>query len=631
MESWNAQKSQELYCVPLWGEGYFSINAKGNVVVRPSRNGAEIDLFEAIESIVRRGVEPPVLVRFDGIIKDRIKRIYNAFESAINEHGYKGRYRGVFPIKVNQQRHVVDAIRRYGRDTGLGLEVGSKPELIAAIAMHDDPDALFLCNGYKDADYIELALLAKRLGRKVIIILEAISEVPLVLDLAGRLGIEAELGIRMKPLAKGAGHWEASGGEHAKFGLTTSEIMQTIKILEAQKKTHWITLLHHHIGSQVSAISAIQRVLRESTRMFTELLKYCPELKLFDVGGGLAIDYDGSRTDFHASMNYSVDEYARDIVDAIQIACAEAGVAEPDIITESGRALTAHHAILVVPVVDAANIEEAVGELDPPPSDDDTVQELYELYGSVTVKNCHEAYNDAQNLREKIVERFIQGDITLAERAYSDRIYWQLMARLKSVASGLRHVPEDLEKTFERLRDTYFCSFSVFQSVLDIWSIDQLFPVMPIHRLNEEPTRNAIIADMSCDSDGVIEKFIDLKDVKNSLPVHTWKPEDTYYMGIFLVGAYQEILGDLHNLFGDTHAVHLNVSDSGEIEISHLVNGDTVSEVLRYVQYDPADLMERWRMSIEKALKAGTIGEAEAGWLQKRYSQALNSYTYFQV
>lgn len=631
MESWNAQKSQELYCVPLWGEGYFSINAKGNVVVRPSRNGAEIDLFEAIESIVRRGVEPPVLVRFDGIIQDRIKRIYNAFESAINEHGYKGRYRGVFPIKVNQQRHVVDAIRRYGRDTGLGLEVGSKPELIAAIAMHDDPDALFLCNGYKDADYIELALLAKRLGRKVIIILEAISEVPLVLDLAGRLGIEAELGIRMKPLAKGAGHWEASGGEHAKFGLTTSEIMQTIKILEAQKKTHWITLLHHHIGSQVSAISAIQRVLRESTRMFTELLKYCPELKLFDVGGGLAIDYDGSRTDFHASMNYSVDEYARDIVDAIQIACAEAGVAEPDIITESGRALTAHHAILVVPVVDAANIEEAVGELDPPPSDDDTVQELYELYGSVTVKNCHEAYNDAQNLREKIVERFIQGDITLAERAYADRIYWQLMARLKSVASGLRHVPEDLEKTFERLRDTYFCSFSVFQSVLDIWSIDQLFPVMPIHRLNEEPTRNAIIADMSCDSDGVIEKFIDLKDVKNSLPVHTWKPEDTYYMGIFLVGAYQEILGDLHNLFGDTHAVHLNVSDSGEIEISHLVNGDTVSEVLRYVQYDPADLMERWRMSIEKALKAGTIGEAEAGWLQKRYSQALNSYTYFQV
>lgn len=630
MENWDIVKSQELYRIHQWGDGYFSVNAKGNVVVRPEANGMEFDLHEVVNSLVSRGIKAPVLIRFDGILRSRLERLHAGFNTAIQEVEYGGKYRCVYPIKVNQQRHVVDAIRRYGREHQLGLEVGSKPELMAVLALHNDPEALLLCNGYKDEDYLELAMLGRKLGRKLIIIIEQPSELNVVLELAERHNIETEIGLRMKPIAKGSGKWESSGGEHAKFGLSAMEILAAIELLKSKGKEHWVKLLHYHVGSQITSIGAIQRVLRESTRMYTEVAKLCPSLCYFDVGGGLAVDYDGSKTNYNASMNYSVEEYARDIVEAIHNRCTEAGVAPPDIITESGRALTAHHAICVVQVADVTRASERSKIIEEPPSNKKTLKSLYELYDWVTVKNCLEAFNDAQILREDAIEQFIQGKLSLVERAYADRIYWQLIEKIKYISKSLRHIPEDLQKLDDQLRDTYFCSFSVFQSLPDSWAIDHLFPVMPIHRLKEQPTVPAILADMSCDSDGMVDKFVDLLDVSNHVPLHPIDNEP-YYLGFFLVGAYQEILGDMHNLFGDTNAVHLDFNEDGSLNILHVVEGDTVSDVLRYVQYDSNDLLERLRQAIELALREERISEQESIVLQKQYRESLNSYTYYQV
>jgi arginine decarboxylase len=631
MEGWTPEKSLELYGALRWGDGYFGVNDKGNLVVRPSANGQEIDLFETTQMLVRRGIEAPVLFRFDGIIKNRIERLNKAFTTAIEQANYTGKYRGVFPIKVNQQRHVVEAIQRYGRATNLGLEVGSKPELIAVLAIQDNPEALLLCNGYKDLDYIELAMLGRKLGRRVIIILEQLSEVKPILDIAEKLNVEIELGIRMKPIARGAGHWENSGGEQAKFGLRTAEIMVALELLKQRGKESWVTLLHYHVGSQITSITAIQKVLKEATRMYAELSKLCPNMKLFDVGGGLAVDYDGSRTNFPSSMNYTMDEYARDVVDAIQVACSEADIPAPDIVTEAGRALTAHHAVLVFPVAEISKVVESLPKVQKPEPKQKTLVRLYEMYEEVSVKNCQEFYNDAQVIRDEVLQRFITGDLSLAERAHADSIYWHLMQKIKTLSVQLRHMPEDLEKLNDNLRDTYFCSFSVFQSMPDSWAIGQLFPVMPIHKHHIEPNRKGILCDMSCDSDGQIDSFVDLKDVKNYLPLHDVRDDETYYLGAFLVGAYQEILGDLHNLFGDNNVVHLDVNSDGKVEVLNVVEGDTVREVLSYVQYNPSNLITQWRIATEKAAESGAITDREAAQFQKRYLAALDSYTYYQV
>lgn len=631
MEGWTPEKSLELYGALRWGDGYFGVNDKGNLVVRPSANGQEIDLFETTQMLVRRGIEAPVLFRFDGIIKNRIERLNKAFTTAIEQANYTGKYRGVFPIKVNQQRHVVEAIQRYGRATNLGLEVGSKPELIAVLAIQDNPEALLLCNGYKDLDYIELAMLGRKLGRRVIIIVEQLSEVKPILDIAEKLNVEIELGIRMKPIARGAGHWENSGGEQAKFGLRTAEIMVALDLLKQRGKESWVTLLHYHVGSQITSITAIQKVLKEATRMYAELSKLCPNMKLFDVGGGLAVDYDGSRTNFPSSMNYTMDEYARDVVDAIQVACSEADIPAPDIVTEAGRALTAHHAVLVFPVAEISKVVESLPKVQKPEPKQKTLVRLYEMYEEVSVKNCQEFYNDAQVIRDEVLQRFITGDLSLAERAHADSIYWHLMQKIKILSLQLRHMPEDLEKLNDNLRDTYFCSFSVFQSMPDSWAIGQLFPVMPIHKHHIEPNRKGILCDMSCDSDGQLDSFVDLKDVKNYLPLHDVRDDETYYLGAFLVGAYQEILGDLHNLFGDNNVVHLDVNSDGKVEVLNVVEGDTVREVLSYVQYNPSNLITQWRIATEKAAESGAITDREAAQFQKRYLAALDSYTYYQV
>ncbi|RIL10368.1 MAG: biosynthetic arginine decarboxylase [Proteobacteria bacterium] len=631
MEAWDISKSVSQYCIDLWGEGYFAINQQGNIVARPERNGAEIDLYEIVRTVSQRGIPVPVLLRFDGIIRDRIKRMNESFVRAREEAGYGGNYLGVFPVKVNQQRHVIDTIRMAGRDYGLGLEVGSKPELCAVLAVHDTPGGLILCNGYKDDEYIELALMAGKLGRRPIIIVEQLYELEQTLRLAERLGVQAEIGIRMKPVSKGAGRWETSGGDRAKFGLTTPEIVSAIEKLKQHGKQDCLKLLHYHIGSQITSISAIKKVLREATRMYTEIAKLCPGLCFFDVGGGLAVDYDGSKTNFQSSMNYTVEEYARDVVYSIHHACEEAGIQAPTIVTESGRAMIAHHAVLVFQVIDTAPAHDAVAELESPPSDHELLSELQELYSKLSVKNCVESVHDAVSLREEILERFIQGEISLLERAYADKSFWHLIAKVRKVSTELKFVPEDIEKLDEQLKDTYFCNFSVFQSLPDSWAIDQLFPIAPIHRLREQPTRRAILADMTCDSDGQIDHLIDLKDVKSYVTLHPLKYGESYYLGAFLVGAYQEILGDLHNLFGDTNAVHVDLDSEGKVKLTHVVEGDTVREALGYVQYEPQDLTERLRMSIEEALKEGKISNEEGAKIQKRYKEALEGYTYLYV
>jgi arginine decarboxylase len=632
MEGWDVSKSVNLYGISNWGEGYFDVNAEGQVCVRPDRNGKQINFNDIVKSLVQRGIQVPVLVRFDGIIRDRVTRFQTAFQSAIKECGYSGTYRGVFPIKVNQQKHVVDTIRKAGRDFGLGLEVGSKPELIAVLAIHDTPGALLLCNGYKDKEYIELALMGRRFGRRSIIIIEQLSEIDQVLEVASQLGVEPEIGIRMKPAAKGSGHWESSGGDKAKFGLTAPEMVWAIDHLKKHGKDHWLKLLHFHVGSQITSIRAIKKVLLEATRTYTEVAKLCPSICLFDVGGGVAVDYDGSRTNFASSMDYTLEEYARDVVYAIAQACTDAGIANvPDIVTEAGRALVAHHAILVVQVVDVAPTTEVVLELPPPPSDHGTLKEFHEMHVNVSLKNCHETLHDAIGLREDAMQKYLNGDLNLREKAYADSCFWHVVAKIRKIASGLKFLPEDIERLNEELHDTYFCNFSVFQSMPDFWAVDQLFPIMPLQRLKEEPTRRATLADMTCDSDGKVDRFIDLKDVSSFLKLHQVKQNEPYYIGMFLVGAYQEILGDLHNLFGDTNAVHVDMDDSGEVHFTHVVEGDSVREALSYVQYDQQDLVERLRLSVELALREGKISPEDAAKIQKRYRDALEGYTYLCV
>jgi len=632
MERWSTEKSAELYGIDCWGSDYFKLNSEGNIAVHPEGKAEQsLDLYEAVNQLIRRGIELPVILRFDGIIRSQIRRINQAFQSAIEEYGYANRYRLAYPIKVNQQRHVVDAIRRTGKEYGIALEVGSKPELLAVLTIHDAEDSLLLCNGYKDTEYIELALLGRKLGRRSIIIVEQLYEVEMVLDAAKKLGIEAEIGLRIKPTARGAGKWEASGGENAKFGLSTFELIKAIDMLREANKLDWVKLLHFHVGSQISSIVAIKRVLREGTRMYIELAKLCPKLCFFDVGGGLGVDYDGSKTNFESSMDYSVAEYARDVVWAISTGCQAEGIAQPEIISESGRATVAHHSILIASVTDVSP-GISTSSLDAPDKNfNKLVHDLYWVYDQLNVKNCQEGLHDAIGLREVILNTFLQGDLTLHERAYSDALFKLVISKAKKFASELRYVPEEFEKIDNSLRDLYFCNFSLFQSIPDSWAIGQLFPVMPIHRHKEKPTRDALIADLTCDSDGKIDKFTDLRDVKSALPLHDFSYDSPYFLGIFLIGAYQEILGDLHNLFGDTNAVHLDVTPDGQLEVLEVVEGDSVREVLQYVQWEPQELLERLRTSMEGLVRNKQLTPEESAQITRRIRQAFEGYTYLVV
>ncbi len=630
MDSWNVERSRELYRVREWGSGYFDINADGNVVVRPGRNGDEIDLFELTRSLEHRGISAPILFRFDGIIEDRVRLLQTSFDDAIAAWGYRGVYRTAFPVKVNPLRHVVDTLRKSGYTRNIGLEVGSKPELLAVLALHDLPDTLLLCNGYKDAEYIELALTGRKIGRRSIIIVEQFYELQYIIEAARQLGVEPELGIRMKPLTRGGGYWDKSAGDQAKFGLTTTELLAAIETLKAQGCDHWVKLLHFHVGSQIPNINSVRRVLKEATRMYVEVARLCPSLCLMDVGGGLGIDYDGSKSNYESSMNYTMDEYADSVVGAIFEACERAGVPHPDIITESGRAVVAHHAVLVTEVIDVASaVPPRPEELTQGASSNEILVRFQELGDELTVKNLRETLNEVLSLREEMFHQFVSGQQSLQDRARGDLMYRHLCGRMVEMSRGMKNAPEEISKISSDLRDTLFCNFSLFQSMLDSWAIDQLFPIMPIQKLKDEPEGRAIVADLTCDSDGTIARFIDSRDVRSDLPYNRGAFESSsYYLGVFLVGAYQEILGGLHNLFGDTNAVHVRIGEDKEIDICEVVRGDTIREVLSYVEYDVADLEEMYRRSLERAIKLNEIKPDESAHLLRRYRDALAGYTY---
>ena len=628
MADWTKQDSLDLYSVERWGDGFFSINDAGHVIVRPRREGAEIDLLELVGELKRRGLRTPMLIRFSDILASRVEGIAKAFQNAIRESDYKGRFRGVYPIKVNQQRHVVDEIVQYGRAHGVGLEAGSKPELLVAIASLENPDALIICNGFKDRTYIETAILAQRLGRTPVIVVDRYAELELIIKTSSELGIRPHVGLRARLATQGSGRWLESSGRRSKFGLSPSELVKAVDRLRAEDMLDCLELLHCHIGSQITAISAHKGALREVSQIYVGLRALgANALHLIDVGGGLAVDYDGSQTNFHSSANYRTQEYANDVVDAIQRACVEADVPVPDIVTESGRAMTAHHSVLVFDVI--GNDQLMTGKPSEP-VDEDAHAILIQLDGVreiIAAGRLEEAYHDAVQLRDEAASLFALGHLDLPTRARVDALFMHCCEKIYTRVRDLDPVPEDLMPLHTELSDTYFGNFSVFQSAPDHWAVDQLFPLMPIHRLDEEPTRRAVLADLTCDSDGKMDRFIDRDDEKKAIELHSLNGKP-YYIGVFLVGAYQEILGDLHNLFGDTDAVHVRLHETDGYVVEHVVEGDDVSQVLSYVQYDLRALVESMRRTVEQALRDGRIDLDDSKLLRRRFEEGLRQYTY---
>jgi len=625
--TWTVHDSDALYRVSGWGEPYFRIAPSGDIVVTPGGDsGPAINLHQLVKDLQVRGLSMPLLIRFSDILGDRIRRINESFAEAIAEYAYTGEYRGVYPIKVNQQRHIVEELLQHGRPYHLGLEAGSKPELLVAVALLNDPDALIICNGFKDQEYIETALLARRLGKTPVIVIERFAELGVVLRAVEKLGIEPVLGVRAKLGTRGAGRWGNSTGDAAKFGLTAAEIVDVVRTLRDAGLLHTLRLLHFHMGSQISQISAIKAALREAGQLYAELAVFGAAMGYFDVGGGLGIDYDGSKTDFHASKNYNVQEYAYDVVAAIQSACERRGVEPPIIVSESGRAMMAHQSVLVFDVLGVSSILPQAEPEPPAPGDPELIQELYETYQAIDAENFQEAYHDAVEAKEQSLTLFSLGYLNLEQRARVERLYWATCVKLISLLRDVPHIPEEMENLEEVLGAVYYGNFSVFQSVPDSWAIDQLFPIMPIHRLDEEPTRRGTLADLTCDSDGRIDQFIDLQDVKHVLELHTPNGEP-YYLGVFLTGAYQEILGALHNLFGDTNAVHVHVTEGG-YRVEHVIKGDTMGEVLRYVQYDGEQLLDDVRRATERALQESRMTLDQARILLGHYETSLRGTTY---
>ncbi len=626
-EPWSTKKSAALYQIDGWGRPYFRVADDGHVHVRPDPDDElDIDLHELICSLKERGLNMPILLRFADILRHRIRRLNSAFADAMKEYDYKGRYQGVFPVKVNQQSHLIEDIVEFGEEFDFGLEAGSKPELLIALSAMNKNRGLIICNGYKDRAYIETALLAQRLDKKVIVVLERLEEVDIAIAAAKSLGIRPHLGVRAKLSSKGVGRWAKSAGDRAKFGLSTAEVVELVDRLAAADMLDTLQLLHFHIGSQISSIIPIKNALQEASNIYTELSKMGANMQYLDVGGGLAIDYDGSRTDFHASKNYHLVEYAADVVDAIMSACDKAEIPHPTIVSESGRAVAAHHSVLIFEVVGVNQVR--YGEAVPPDEGDHRVLlELFDTYKGIVPKNVQESFHDANQAKEEAQSLFKYGYLDLRSRAHAERLYWHCCEKIRQTLGRLKRVPEELLDLERTLSSIYYCNFSVFQSAPDIWAIDQLFPVMPIHRLGEEPSETATLADLTCDSDGVVDRFIDLEDEREILDVHPFDPESHYYLGMFLNGAYQEILGDLHNLFGDTNAAHVRRTED-DYEVVHVVKGDSVSEVLKYVQYSPELMIERVRRQTERAVRAGRLDNEQMRTLMRHYEDSLGGYTY---
>ncbi len=628
-ERWTTADASELYDVASWGKGYFSVGSNGHLWIHPSKDSARaIDLKELVDTLVLRGISLPILIRFAEILRHRLSEIHAAFQAAIAEHGYRGGYSCVYPIKVNQQRQVVEEVFKFGRPYKFGLEAGSKPELLAVLAVADN-DTPIICNGFKDDEYIEMVMLATKIGRQITTVVEKYTELDLVTSHAQRIGVRPRIGLRLKLASRGSGRWRSSGGYRSKFGLTVSEAVRALDQLKALGMADCLELLHFHLGSQITNIRHIKAAVIEGVRIYAELARAGSGLKYLDVGGGLGIDYDGSQTDFESSVNYTLQEYANDVVYHVQNACDEAGVPHPTIISESGRAAVAYHSMLVFNVLGVSGFGEQEPPPEVPPEAEQPLIDLQETHRSLSAKNLLEAFHDAQQALDQALNLFSLGYLPLDQRALAENLYWALCRKIQRLAAGLEYFPEEFEGLDAMLSDTYFCNFSIFQSMPDSWAIKQLFPIMPIHRLEERPTRNAVLGDISCDSDGKIDQFIDRRDVKRTLPLHSFNGQE-YYLGAFLIGAYQEILGDLHNLLGDTNAVHVSLNDNGEIVLDNVIKGDTVREVLDYVEFKADSLLSHFRQDVESALREGKIGYEESGRLLRFYEEGLHGYTYLE-
>ncbi|MBX3442997.1 MAG: biosynthetic arginine decarboxylase [Planctomyces sp.] len=630
LKRWSTQDASDLYEVPRWGQGYFSIGDNGNLRVHPERNRSQfLDLKALIDRLQLRGLDLPILVRFNGILKDRLRTLHDVFGQAIREHDYKGRYACVYPIKVNQQREVIEKIVEYGRQYGFGLEAGSKPELLAVIAM-TEPEMPIICNGFKDAEFIEMALLTQKIGRTVIPVVEKYTELDLVLRYAERVGVRPLIGMRVKLAAKGSGRWQASGGYRSKFGLTVGEILKALNELAARGMQDCFKLLHFHLGSQITNIRQVKAAINEAVRVYVDLHKRGAGLEYLDVGGGLGVDYDGSQTNFESSINYTLQEYANDIVYQIQTCCDEASVPHPNIISESGRAVAAYHSALVFGTLGVAEQGDLLEIPKSIPNEyEQPVHDLMLTHNEVNARNLLEAYHDAQQALDMSTSLFSGGYMPLDQRVVAENLFFAICHKIRRLVKDMEDVPDDLSGLDRMLADTFFCNFSLFQSMPDSWAINQLFPIMPIHRLDERPTRHAVLCDITCDSDGKVDQFIDRRDVRRTLQLHQFDGQP-YYMGAFLIGAYQEILGDLHNLFGDTNAVHVDLGENGEVLLETIIKGDTVSEVLDYVQFKGRDLINRLQTAVEAAVREGRIDHQQAGRFVKFYEDGLNGYTYLE-
>jgi arginine decarboxylase len=626
---WTASDAAELYDIARWGKGYFSIDDNGHVRVHPDKEPDRwLDLKQLVDRLQLRGIDLPILIRFAGILKHRLGEIHKAFAAAITENKYAGDYCCVYPIKVNQQRQVVEEVLRFGKPYQFGLEAGSKPELLAVVAMASN-DTPIICNGFKDAEFIEMAMIALKMGRKIIPVVEKYTELELILKMAEKIGVRPAIGMRVKLAARGSGRWQQSGGFRSKFGLTVTEILRALNELKARGMEDCFQLLHFHLGSQITNIRQIKGALNEAVRVYVDLVKQGAGLTYLDVGGGLGVDYDGSQTNFESSANYTLQEYANDVVYHVQTVCDEAGVSHPTIISESGRAVVAYHSALVFGVLGVAGQGENDVPLQLPEDAEQPLYDLIDTYQNLTVRNVLEGYHDASQSLDMAMNLFAGGYLPLVQRSMAENLFWAICHKIQRLSRQLEFVPEELEGLDAMLSDTYFCNFSLFQSMPDSWAIKQLFPVMPIHRLNERPTRHAVLGDITCDSDGKIEQFIDRRDVKRTLPLHAFNGEP-YYLGAFLLGAYQEILGDMHNLFGDTNAVHVAMDDDGEVVLETVIKGDTVREVLDYVEFNVESLARQFRTSVELAVRESRIGYEEAGRFLRFYEDGLQGYTYLE-
>ncbi len=631
MKNWDLEKAKELYGVDTWGAGYFDINEAGNLIVCPQgKDKPHVDLLELTEELQERGIRCPMLLRFPDVIHERIKLLNDCFYNAIEKYEYKGQYQGVYPIKVNQQRHLIEEVVEIGERYNLGLECGSKPELLVVLAMMTNPQALILCNGFKDEEYIETAVLSRKLGRNTIIVVERLEELDLIVKAAKKFRIQPKIGLRAKLQSKASGRWVDSAGARSKFGLTTSEIFKAFEILQKEKQLGALDLIHFHIGSQVPSIKTIKNSLKEGAQVFAELVRMGADPTYLDVGGGLGVDYDGSATT-DSSVNYNVQEYANDVVSIIQEVCDEKAVKSPNIVTEAGRALVAHHSALIFDVIGLNRVEKT----DAPPAvskeEHKVLIELKDIYETLDLNNANEFYHDLVDIHDNSLQLFTFGILSLAEKAKIEQYFWSIATRMcKMIKNSKEH--EDLYENLKKLlSDTYFCNFSVFQSLPDSWAVGHMFPVLPIHRLDKKPEKEVTLVDMTCDSDGKIAKFIDVEagEPRNTLPVHGYSPDTPYYLGVFLVGAYQEILGDLHNLFGDTDAVHVSIGENG-YSVNDVVEGDTVGEVLSYVQYNLEKLTGRIRKAAEHSILEGRMTKIEARTLMRYYQNGLSGYTYLE-